>query len=49
MMPLVRALVIAALIALAVPWVAVGCKRLLNPSFVQQYVTYTGWVSTITR
>ena len=49
MMPLLRAIVIAALIAAAVPWVGAACKRVLNPAFVQQYVTYTVWVSTVTR
>jgi hypothetical protein len=49
MAPLVRALVVAALVALAVPWVAAGCKRVLNPVFVQQYLTYATWVSTVTR
>ena len=49
MAPLIRALVIAALVALAVPWLAAGCKRVLNPVFVTQYVEYSAWVSTVTR
>jgi hypothetical protein len=49
MMPLIRALVLAALVALAVPWLAAGCRKILNPAFVQQYVAYTVWVSTVAR
>jgi hypothetical protein len=49
MMPLVRAVVIAALIAAAVPWLAAGARKVLNPTFVERYVQYSAWVSTVTR
>ena len=49
MMPLVRAVVIAALIAAAVPWLAAGARRALNPTLVEQYQQYTTWVANITH
>jgi hypothetical protein len=49
MMPLIRAVILAALIAASVPWLAAGARKVLNPTFVAQYVEYTAWVSTVTR